>query len=120
MVVNRSLKGYAYRKEFPWCLRLAIAYAADSATGQPLPKEERMLEAFEQNLFGLLKKSVNGHYVGHTTWGGSREFVFYLDDGGEAEEPLEGFAQAQKRELELSLDEDVRWEQAAHYFDYRD
>lgn len=120
MVVNRSLKGYAFRKEFPWCLRLVVAYRANTENGLPLPKEERVLEAFEQNLFGLLKKHVNGHYVGHTDWSGTREFVFHVDEGSEAEDPLNEFAERQKRELEFALGNDPRWELSTHYFDYRD
>lgn len=120
MLVNRSLKGYPFCKEFPWCLRLVVAYRADSTSGLPLPKEERALEAFEQNLFGLLRKNVNGHYIGHTSWRGSREFLFYVDEGGEAEDPLEAFADTQKRELEYALEEDARWTHATHYFDYTD
>lgn len=120
MVVNRSLKGYSFCKDFPWCLRLAVAYRADAASGLPLAKEEGVLAAFEQNLFSLLKKNVNGHYAGHTSWRGTREFVFYLDEGSEAEEPLNLFAERQKRELEFELSRDPRWSLVAHYFDYKD
>lgn len=119
MIVNRALKGYPFRRDFPWCVRLAVAYRLDTDTGLPLPKEEKLLEHFEQKMFSLFKKTVNGHYVGHTSWRGSREFLFYVDEGGDLEEPLQSFAETEKRELEFAIEKDEKWLQASHYFDYQ-
>jgi len=119
MVVNTALKGYARRDAFPYHACIVAGFrAGDETAGLPGPKEARALDALENALLAAVRKAGQGHYVGQTTWNGSREFNFYVDDPEAVDERLEALASSQGRPIQYEICEDPAWQRVEFFFDY--
>lgn len=119
MIVNTALKGYAATDDFPYHVWVAMGYnSTEAEQGLPTPKEERTLSSIEDALLAAVRKGSSGHYIGHTSWNGVREFHFYVDDPDEVEERLAKVAEQQHRPVQLEINEDSAWAGVDYFFDY--
>ncbi|MGE9295350.1 MAG: DUF695 domain-containing protein [Puniceicoccales bacterium] len=119
MIVNTALKGYDKRGDFPFHVWVAVGYRGTEETaGLPTPKETRSLEALEDTLLAAIRKAGEGHYIGQSSWNGTREFNFYVDDPELTDERLEALATPQKRPIHYEICEDPTWQRVEFFFDY--
>lgn len=119
MMVNRALKNYAMKDEFPFHVWVAVGYQSnDDLRGLPSPKEVRSLESIEDAMLAAVRKAGLGHYIGSTRLNGVCEFNFYVDDPEAVDERLEKLAEAQHRPIQYEICEDAYWERVAYFFDY--
>lgn len=121
MIVNKSLKRYPRREEFPFHVWICVGYrSSDELAGLPTPREERTLAVLEDALLAAIRKAARGHYVGQTTWNGMREFNFFVDEPEAVDESLEQWADRQKRPVQVEIVEDEDWQRVEFFFDYEE
>ena len=120
MVVNTALKKYPYAADYPWNLRVSALFKAEKTSGHPTEAEEKVLAGFEKSLFAAVKKAGTLHLLGHTSWSGSREWNFYLDDPAVVDAALAKWLNAQPewRHVEYEIAADSGWRNVEYYFDY--
>jgi len=119
MIVNKSLKGYPFKAEFPFHVWITVGYrSTDELAGLPTPKEERSLSALEDALLAAVRKAATGQYIGRTSWNGMREFNFYVDEPELVDERLEQWAEQQKRPVQYEITEDGDWQHVEFFFDF--
>lgn len=119
MIVNKSLKGYPNREEFPYHVWVSVGYrSSDELQGLPTEKEARALDSIEDALLAAVRKSAGGHYIGQTTGNGVREFNFYVDDPEPVDIKLESIGEQQKRPIQYEICEDDAWNRVEYFFDY--
>lgn len=119
MIVNRALKDYREKADFIFHVWVAVGFqSSDADLGLPTQKEMRALDSLEDALLAAIRKAGEGHYIGNTTWSGTREYHFYVDDPEAVDERLEKLAEAQRRPIQYEISEDEAWDHVAHFYDY--
>jgi len=84
ILVNRALKYYEYRNEFPYLLVVTITF--NEVTDQGLPKESMdAIYAIEDIIHDVVCKGEKGHFVSAETFDGSRKMYY----AGQTKEILE-------------------------------
>lgn len=117
MIVNTALKDYAEREDFPFHVWVSIGFQANGS-GLPTDKEARGLETVEDAVLAAVRKAGAGHFIGRTTWNGTREFNFYVEDPEAADERLETLGAGQARPFVYEICEDPAWQRVDFFFDY--
>ncbi|MFI5196774.1 MAG: DUF695 domain-containing protein [Chitinophagales bacterium] len=80
--VNKGYKDYHRKAEFPWCLHIGIALAADNLQSSGLPKDDEIEMAYKQEdeLVNKIKNIETAHYIGHLFNEGFLDVYIYLPD----------------------------------------
>lgn len=78
--VNKGYKNYGRRSEFPWCLHIGIALAAENVQTNGLPKDEEIDIAYKQEdeLVDEIKRIDTAHFIGHIFNDGYLDVYLYL------------------------------------------
>jgi hypothetical protein len=105
-----NLTHIAGHPKYPKKLTIAWDYGDNGSTGMPTPEGNLEMEAFEERLLEALEKSNHAFAVAVVTTAGSREWVFYTQDGKESARRLnETFANEPRRPLRLEMVNDPKW-----------
>lgn len=77
--IASDLKKYPSKSKLPWFLSLSTPLIDPTADGLPQGKDFDELNAWEDEMEARIAKLSKYYYVGHVTWNGSREALFYLE-----------------------------------------
>ena len=78
-MIASDLKKYPAKARFPWFLSLSTPLVNPTEDGLPQGKDFDELNAWEDEIEAGIAKLGKYYYVGHVTWNGSREALFYIE-----------------------------------------
>jgi hypothetical protein len=115
-IIDSSLRDKRARKGFPWFLSISTSLKDPTTDGLPTKKEASELNDWED----LLEKNYLGEcqfvYVGHVTWNGTRQLLYYVDKPDCAEMKLKELAHdSSKRVFDFQFQRDDEWERVRSY-----
>ncbi|QHL88949.1 DUF695 domain-containing protein [Nibribacter ruber] len=118
LMVNQSYKNYEFKKEYPWYLWVDIEVREKNANGHPTSNEATHLNNLEDEIDAELKKVCGRHYLGRTTFEGTRELLYYVDDPEKANAVLQKLASNPNsiRQFQFKIEEDKEWSKVAYLF----
>lgn len=117
--VNKGYRNYNRKAEFPWCLHIGIALAANSLQSNGLPKDEEIEMAYKQEdeLVNEIKKIETAHYIGHLFNEGYLDVYLYLPDPKKVHDYLQ--TQINKagilRGFSYEINKDPEWDSVAAF-----
>lgn len=119
-IVNRVMKNYKFKREFPWHLNIVIAMKDMYPAQLPTRSEAKVLNDLEDKISASLAKVCHFHHIGRTTWKGERELFFYLDSPEAANKVLQSYTSAKKpiRQFRYEMSEDKTWSKGGFLFNY--
>ncbi len=101
VLVNRALKYYEYKNDFPYVLLVTITF--NEVTEQGFPKEEMdEIYAIEDKISEVVCAGEKGHFISTETFDGSRKMYY----AGQSKEILEAQVDLLKNELGASYSMD--------------
>lgn len=115
MIVS-DLNKYPSKSKFPWFLSLSTPLIGPTADGLPQGKDFDSLNTWEDEMEARVAKLGKYFYVGHVTWNGSREALFYL----EKPEPIVSALKKVRdnhstRPFDFRYEKDEGWKKMAPY-----
>jgi uncharacterized protein DUF695 len=115
--VDIALHGYKSKAALPWFLGLSTPLINPTADGLPTPGDSIALDEWE----ALVEKRINPGcqfvYVGHVTWNGSREVLYYIDRVEPAASLLKKLSDDQAtRSFAFRCERDEAWDNVSIYF----
>lgn len=116
ILVNRALKYYEYKNDFPYLLLVTILF--NEVTEQGFPKEDmEPIYAIEDQIADVVCKGEKGHFISTETFGGQRK-IYYA---GKSKEILEQQVAFLKKDLKSLYSIDYKifydpfWVEASGY-----
>ena len=77
-VVNTSFVAFEWKRDFPWCLHVALWVDAAANSGLPTGTENEHLQAFHDDFIEILRHQMAVLDVAHISGGGKRELWWYV------------------------------------------
>jgi len=116
ILVNRALKYYEYKNDFPYILKVTIAF--NEVTEHGFPKEDmEEVYAIEDQISEVVCKGEKGHFISTETFGGSRKMYY----AGQSKDALQNQIQQLKSiikssySIDYAIDYDPFWVEASGY-----
>jgi hypothetical protein len=115
MIVS-DLEKYPSKSRFPWLLSLSTPLIDPTPEGLPKGKDFDSVNEWEDGIEARIAKLDKYYYVGHVTWNGSREALFYL----EKPEPIVSALKKVRdnhstRPFDFRYEKDEGWKKMAPY-----
>lgn len=115
--INSSLKEYSRKGDLPWFVSVSTKFLRPSKNGMPEENEFSGLNDWEDLVEARIGKVCRYAYLGHVTYKGSREVLFYVDSREAVESALKRLQGEQKTlKFDFGVSRDDRWESVAIYF----
>ena len=108
--INSGAEKYAAHPELPIRLGVTAAFNAPNEHGFCTPEEGEQLNQIEDQLVSRLKANHGGFLVLVVTYGGKREFIFYVRDEQQASTAVEVVRdRTTSHNLQYGLETDRKW-----------
>ncbi|MFH1196855.1 MAG: DUF695 domain-containing protein [bacterium] len=112
--INMAYKNYKYKKDYPWCLNIAIALELNNVydNGLPFKEESQIAYQLEDELLTEIQKLANTHYIGHIFNDTFLDIYVYLDKP----ENVHNYLQTQVNREDIlrgfgyEINKDANWE----------
>lgn len=78
-LIASDVKKYPSKSKFPWFLSLSTRLINPTADGLPQGKDFDALNHWEDEIEARIAKLGKYFYLGHVSWNGTREVLFYLE-----------------------------------------
>jgi hypothetical protein len=115
--IDMALLGYESRAALPWFLSLSTPLIEPSKDGLPTPGDSISLNEWEDSVEKRIAAACQFVYVGHVTWNGSREVIYYID----RHEPVASLLRKLNddratRPFAFVCERDEKWDKISIYF----
>jgi hypothetical protein len=119
ITANFAYKGFAFKHEFPWFVRVTLPLRECNENGHPTEEEAEALNSFEDHLESILKARSITHYIGRTTLYKKRELLYYVSDPVVAKAALEEVTEESEawRKFQFAVENDAAWRQVAYFLE---
>ncbi len=108
--INSCAAKYAAHPELPIRLGVTVAFNAPNEHGFCTPEEGEQLNQIEDQLISRLQANHAGFLVLVVTYGGKREFIFYVHDEQQASTAVEVVRDRMtSHSLQYGLQADRKW-----------
>jgi hypothetical protein len=115
-IIASDLKTYPPKSKFPWFLSLSTPLIGPTADGLPQGEDFAALKAWEDDMEARVAKLGRYFYVGHVTWNGSREALFYLEGPEPTVSVLKKVRDSHStRAFDFRCEKDGGWKKVSHY-----
>jgi hypothetical protein len=119
ITANFAYKGFAFKHQFPWFVRITLPLKECNENGHPTEEEAEALNTFEDYLESVLKARSITHYIGRTTLYKKRELLYYVNDPIVAKAALEEVIKGSDawRKFQFAVENDAAWRQVAYFLE---
>lgn len=115
-MIASDLKNYPPKTKFPWFLSVSTPLIGPTADGLPQGKDFEALNAWEDEIETRIAKLGRYFYVGHVTWNGSREELFYLEKPEPIVSALKKIRNSHStRPFDFHCEKDEGWKKVSRY-----
>jgi hypothetical protein len=119
ITANFAYKGFAFKQQFPWFVRITLPLEEYNENGHPTEDEAEALNTFEDYVESILKARSITHYIGRTTLYKKRELLYYVSDPVVAKAALEEVTEESEawRKFQFAVENDAAWRQVAYFLE---
>jgi|SRR5579859_3720961 len=115
-MIASDLEKYPAKSKFPWFLSLSTPLIDPTPDGLPQGKDFDGLNAWEDEIEARIGKLGNYFYVGHVTWKGSREALFYVEKAEPVVTELKKLRNSHSiRPFDFRCEKDEGWKKISPY-----
>lgn len=115
-IIASDLKKYPAKTKFPWFLSVSTPLIGPTADGLPQGKDFEALNDWEDKIEARIAKLGRYFYVGHVTWNGSREELFYLEKPEPTVSALKKVRDSHStRTFDFRCEKDKDWKNVSRY-----
>ena len=115
--IDMALSAYKSKATLPWFLGLSAPLIRPTRDGLPTPSDSIALSEWEDLVEKLINPACRFVYVGHVTWNGSREVLYYVDRVEPAATLLKKLGDDHvTRPFAFRCERDDVWENVSIYF----
>ena len=115
-IIASDLKKYPAKTKLPWFLSVSTPLIGPTADGLPQGKDFEALNDWEDEIEARIAKLGRYFYVGHVTWNGSREELFYLEKPEPIVNALKEIRDSRStRPFDFHCEKDERWTKISRY-----
>lgn len=113
--INTGLKGFEPKVVFEWHLSIIIDFEELIENGMPSPKEQQVLETFEEELQALITgvnpEKPNALYLGRITWNATRQILWRVYNPELVNEELQKIIEQKSypRRFDYRMESDKEW-----------
>jgi len=116
VIIASDLKTYPPKSKFPWFLSLSTPLIGPTADGLPQGEDFAALNAWEDDMEARVAKLGRYFYVGHVTWNGSRQALYYLEKPEPTVNALRKVRDSHStRAFDLHCEKDKDWKNVSRY-----
>jgi hypothetical protein len=119
-MIDLSLGKYGSKSSFPWFLSISAPLIDPTKDGLPSSDDNLALNAWEDFLERALTSEGRFVYVGHVTWNGSRELLYYVEKPELVVASLKKLqGEHATRPFAFRCEPDEKWDRVSVYFSGR-
>jgi hypothetical protein len=116
-IIDMSLRNYKSKASLPWFLSISTPLINPTKDGLPTDKDSSALNEWEDLTASKIQAESRFVYVGHVTWNGSREALFYIEKQELVVNKLKKLADDHvTRPFAFRCEKDEKWDKVAIYF----
>jgi len=116
-IIDKSLREYESKAGLPWFLSISTPLINPTKDGLPNDKDSSALNAWEDLLESAIAAACRFVYVGHVTWNGSREVLYYVAEPDALDTRLKNLVSDRvTRPFAFHYERDDKWDRISIYF----